>query len=97
MTTHTTSAVRTLRRAGQFEIVQEPGSSNYGVIGPRAYVESAQFQECLAKIQNGESAIVNYGSQFSKSADTLSLILVAIQTDYAAWLGTRELVAGLKK
>ena len=58
---------------------------NGSVEGPKAYLASPAFSACMDKINNGQSAVVNYGMR--EGRDPLALVAVALQTDYSAWLG----------
>ena len=60
------------------------------VEGPAEYMREqgdAKLKECLS----GKSAVVEYG--LSTGGDPATLILVALQTDYAGWIGMKGLAA----
>ena len=70
-------------KVGAFEI----GPS--GITGPKAYLESEQFEECRKKMENGTHPLVGMSPAGS---NLYSMIGVIVQTDYAAWRVARELL-----
>lgn len=62
------------------------------ILGPAEYLASEHYRACIAKIKAGQSAVVNYGGGSGQPVETL--ILVAIQTDYALWKGLQSLGIG---
>ncbi len=62
------------------------------IVGPAEYLASEHYRACIAKIRGGQSAIVNYGGGSGQRVETL--ILVALQTDYASWKGLQSLGIG---
>lgn len=62
--------------------------------GPADYMASAAYRRCMGKIGRGQSAVVNYG--ISEGRDLAALIAVALQTDYAGWLGMRSFGAAVR-
>lgn len=61
--------------------------------GPARYMEE-RGNEKLARITSGEDVVFNASLLFSPDVETG--IFVAMQTDYAGWLGMQELVLCLK-
>ncbi len=59
--------------------------------GPAEYMRE-RGDARLAKIVAGEDVVFNFGAM-SGRGDTITLVLVSLQTDYAGWLGTRELLS----
>jgi hypothetical protein len=60
------------------------------VTGPRAYMESEQFRKTAEKIQDGTHCCLG---MFPAGQDLDLSVAVIIQTDFAAWLGNREIEA----
>lgn len=50
----------------------------------------------LDRILRGEDSVFNAGCRFNPEVSTENLVLVSLQTDYAGWRGTRELVKRTK-
>lgn len=59
--------------------------------GPAEYLASEAYRKCIAKIEAGDNAVVRFGATTGQSR--ASLLLVAIQTDYAAWRGMQQILA----
>lgn len=58
--------------------------------GPADYLDAPDgLDECLRRIERGESAVVNYAPE---GVPLERLILVAVQTHYAGWKGTRDML-----
>lgn len=57
------------------------------ISGPADYM-TTRFQERMTKIYAGKDTVVNYG--LSQGQEIISLILVSLQTDYAAFLGMKS-------
>lgn len=64
---------------------------NGSVVGPAAYM-AERFDAVVEEIKAGRNAV--FSSPFASSNVAVRL-LVAVQTDYAAWKGQREMVARL--
>lgn len=74
-----------MAKAGKFE-VKDDGS----VIGPADYMKSDQYETTIKKIEQGQSTIVNFSLAQGNTIPTA--IVVALQTDYAAWKGMQSLL-----
>ena len=61
------------------------------VTGPADYMKE-RWPAFKAKLESGQSAVFNYGAGRGGSLE--SLVLVAVQTDYAAWRGYKSLFGG---
>jgi hypothetical protein len=61
------------------------------VTGPAEYMKE-RGNTRLKKILDGEDHVFNAGARFSPMTSTEKLVLVSLQTDYAGWKGTRELL-----
>lgn len=59
------------------------------VTGPAEYMDE-RGEARLAKMLAGEDTVFNAGVRFH-GGDTATLVLVSLQTDFAAWKGMREL------
>jgi hypothetical protein len=55
------------------------------VTGPAQYMAD-RFDKFRANLEAGRNAVFNYGAMHGKGTAE-SLLLVALQTDYAAWKG----------
>jgi len=64
---------------------------NGTIEGPAEYLQSPWFDACIKKIEAGQSAVFNYPTP---GVSTATKLLVAIQTDYAAWRGAQSLRMG---
>lgn len=65
----------------------------HGVVeGPAAYMRE-RGSERLRRIEAGEDYLVNFGLRSGLSPNAETAVLVSLQTDYAAWLGEREMLA----
>ena len=64
---------------------------NGTIEGPAEYLQSPWFDAFLSKLHAGQSAVFNYPTP---GASTATKLLVAIQTDYAAWRGMQSLRIG---
>ena len=81
-----------VKSAGSFDLL--PGGA---ISGPADYLK-AKGDAKLASILSGNDAGFNAMMRFAPpGADLETLVLVALQTDYAGWLGMNGLLAGLKK
>ncbi len=69
------------------------------VIGPKGYMEATDgYKVVMARIEKGQDAVFTYGVQHKGGiVDMAGALLVALQTHYAGWKGTRELLVGLGK
>jgi len=64
------------------------------VAGPRVYMEAPDgFAAVKADIEAGRSTVVMMGPA---GTPFNTLVLVAIQTHFAGWLGARELLGGVR-
>ena len=66
---------------------------NGSISGPRQYMEE-QGSALLARIEAGQEATFNATCQLSP--DIITAILVWLQTDFAGWLGRKELMESLR-
>jgi len=78
-----------VKTVGQFTIDTETCE----ITGPAAYMEE-QGNARLKAILAGEDVVFNMGA--TRSPDVFTAVLVSLQTDYAGWKGTRQLLAGLR-
>ncbi len=62
------------------------------VAGPALYMEE-QGNERLDRIMSGDDVVFNMGC--TRSPDVITAVLVALQTNYAGWKGTRDLLASI--
>lgn len=76
------------KTVGQFEI--EDGT----LTGPKQYLEE-QGDAKVARMLSGNDAGFNAMCMARPDADVEAIFLVALQTDYAGWLGMQQFVAGL--
>jgi len=76
-----------MKEVGHFKI---DGDS---VLGPADYMEE-QGDAFLNKLLNGGSTVYNYAVG-TRGDDPEMALLVALQTDYAGWAGTRGLMRRL--
>ena len=65
------------------------------VFGPADYMRE-QGNDYLDKIEAGNCAVFNYGAMTGKG-DTVTLVLVALQTNYAGWKGMQQFQKGAKR
>ena len=80
------NAGRTTFSVGEFTLETTSGQ----ITGPAAYVRE-RLTEVLDEIKAGRNVCFNYGLSASPNVETA--LLVAIQTDYAAWHGRRQFIA----
>ncbi len=78
-------------KVGAFEY----DTTTNSLVGPAEYMRE-RGDARLARIAAGQDTVFNYGSG-RPGASTVTLTLVSLQTDYAAWRGTRDLLAGLRR
>ncbi len=60
--------------------------------GPAAYM-AEQGDAKVEAILAGTDVVFNYGMQSGASPDPITAFLVALQTDYAGWKGSRDFFA----
>lgn len=60
------------------------------VTGPAEFMRSDEYAACVADIEAGRHVVFNYGAS-GASPNVGTALLVAIQTEYAAWKGVRSL------
>jgi hypothetical protein len=77
---------------GKFEVTIE--ADKVSVLGPESYVKSEHYKKAMAKILAGESAVINMAPP---GYSLEHLIALALQTDYAAYLGHLEMMSWSKK
>ena len=82
-----TTATAKTTTVGRFTFNPETGS----IAGPAGYLQSGKLESVMDKIHSGQSTVLNAGRQLGHGV--INLILVAIQTDYAAWAGEQEILA----
>jgi len=75
------------RQVGSFSYDHQTGQ----IAGPADYMGS-RFQDRMSDIYAGRDAVFNYGSAnpVQGGPDAVTLVLVSLQTDYAAFLGMRQ-------
>lgn len=69
-------------------------SENLTISGPAAYMQD-RFPLLKKEIESGNSVVFNYALRY-KGADLKNALLVAVQTDYSSWKGTKELIDSLR-
>jgi hypothetical protein len=76
------------RTVGQFEITED---SNGGVTiqGPASYMRSSHYATFRETLERGQNAVINYAP--AGNDDFLTLLGVAVQTDFAGWKGLQTL------
>ncbi len=57
------------------------------ITGPDGYMEE-RFDGRMSRIYAGQDSVFNFGSREGQR-DSVSLVLVSLQTDYASWLGMK--------
>lgn len=77
---------------GKFEVTME--GTTVSVLGPESYVKSPAYKKAMAKILAGESAVINMAPP---GYSLEHLIALALQTDYAGYLGEKEILAKMGK
>lgn len=65
------------------------------ILGPASYVQSEQFERRLEALKRGTDAVFNVG--LDQHGNVVTALLVSVQTDYAAWLGTQEVLSWLDR
>jgi len=68
-------------------------TETFAIEGPADYM-TEQFPSAKATIEAGKNPVVNYGT--THGYPLFQTVLVAIQTDYAGWLGMKEAEGWLK-
>ncbi len=63
--------------------------------GPKEYMDE-QGNAKLDEILGGVSVVFNTSMRLNPHQDIETAILVALQTDYAGWKGTKQLLDSLK-
>jgi len=74
---------------GAFTYNRETGE----VSGPEEYMRERGFAR-IARIEAGQDVVFNMGCTRSPNVETA--VLVSLQTDYAGWKGTRQLLNSLR-
>lgn len=69
-------------------------SSDLNVSGPADYMNS-RFPALKAEIESGNSYLFNYSIRY-KGLSLQSALSITVQTDYATWHGTNQLLSKLK-
>lgn len=80
----------TIRVVGEFSFDTDTDT----LIGPADYMRE-RGDICIAGIEAGDNVVFNYGCAHS-SRDAIGALLVALQTDFAGWNGTRVFLDGIK-
>lgn len=62
--------------------------------GPALYLE-VRGNDFIKQLNRGDSAVLRMG--LMQGSDPVTAFLVALQTDFAGWKGTRQLVNSLKR
>ena len=78
-----------MKTVGQFTYDEKTGT----VVGPKQYMDE-QGSAKLDRILSGNDVVFNMGA--TRSPDVITALLVAMQTDYAGWKGTKQLLEGLR-
>jgi hypothetical protein len=60
------------------------------VSGPADYMATERYRETMRRISEGRSAVINCAPS---GVSLATLIEVALQTDYSAWQGARQMFA----
>jgi len=66
---------------------------NGSISGPKQYMEE-QGSALLARIETGQEP--NFNATCHLSPDIITAILVWLQTDFAGWLGRKQLIDSLR-
>lgn len=74
------------KTVGRFTFDEETGQ----VSGPAEYMRT-WGAERIKKIESGQDVVFNFGMRDRPDVDPITLILVSLQTDFAAWLGLQTL------
>ena len=74
------------------EFTFDPTDSS--VSGPAAFMQSAEYAECIASIQAGTNHVFRAGMEHSPTLEVA--LLVTIQTVYAGWVGMQRFNATLE-
>ena len=64
---------------------------NGTVVGPKEYMEERGAELCR-EIEAGRNVVVNAAFTVAGVTNVIQAVLVAFQTDYAAWVGGRQLL-----
>ena len=78
----------TTTKVGNFEV------ENGNVIGPKEYMESDSYAKTRHEIEEGTHCLF---SHFEVGTPVDMMIAVILQTDYAGWRGTRQLISMLER
>lgn len=84
----TVKFTKTSRQVGSFFYNNQTAQ----ISGPADYMTN-RFQEKMTKIYAGRDTVVNFG--LGQGQEIISLILVSLQTDYAAFLGMKSFSKGV--
>jgi len=76
-----------ITKVGRFTLNPTTGE----IAGPAEYMNSEQYARRIERIYAGQDPVFEMGLQRSPNAATA--LLVAIQTDYAAWKGQQQIAA----
>ena len=58
------------------------------IIGPAKYLASDSCKRKFDAIKSGSDTVVNFG--LAQGGDIVTTTLVALQTDYAGWIGMQQ-------
>lgn len=75
-----------IKQVGHFSFDETDGT----VSGPESYMKDWGNTR-LRSIEAGNDVVVSMGYQQNPNVDIITLILVSLQTDYAAWKGLQTL------
>jgi hypothetical protein len=67
----------------------DPQTEN--ISGPAGYMKSGRLERVLDQIRTRQSHVYSEGCRLGHGG--ISLILVCVQTDFAAWAGEQEILA----
>ena len=62
------------------------------ISGPAEYMKT-RYAAMMEQIYSGQSVVFNFSQQGCPGSSVVTGVLVALQTDYAGWLGQRQMDA----
>lgn len=81
-----------MKTVGEFSLTTT-ADGNVSVSGPKTYMEERGYAK-LDEIASGTCVVFNAGLRYSP--DMATAILVALQTDYAAYMGAKSFACRVK-
>jgi hypothetical protein len=79
------------------DTVGEFKSDGKAVWGPQRYMEEQGFRKLEGIMAGTDAAFEVMVQAAPPGTEPVRLVLVALQTDYAGWKGTQQLLDGLKR